>query len=303
MDFGHHSMLEMVQFSLPCWNEEDVLNLKIKKDQPTQIFIGSTTWNQDAWVGNTYPHKTPKNRFLSAYGASFDTLELNSTHYNIPPETVIKKWCEKVPETFRFCPKAPQFISHRNDLGVQSGYLDLYLEMLSKFENKLGLPFIQFPPYLKSDRLQQLVRWVEYVHKKHIHAIEFRHESWFENQDNLLILLLKNLNWPLVITDTSGRRDLIHMRLTSTNFIIRFVACGIVSLDQNRLDEWVDRLYPLIIRQQLSNIYFFMHDPEHYTLPDMAFYLKSAFHKKQIEVRKVLKHLPEQDSQQQLKLF
>lgn len=302
MDFGHHSMPEMVEFSLPNWNEEDLQSLRMGQEK-TQIFIGSTTWNQAAWVGNTYPMETPKTKFLSAYGESFDTLELNSTHYNIPAETVIHNWCEKVPQSFKFCPKAPQFISHRKDLGAQSGYLDLYLEMLTKFEDKLGCPFIQFPPYFKSERMESLKKWVEYVHKKQAHAIEFRHESWFEAQGNQLIFLLKKLNWPLVITDTSGRRDLIHMRLTSNNFIIRFVACGIVSLDHQRLDEWVERLYPLIISQQLSNIYFFMHDPDHYTLPDMAFYLKSAFQKRQIEVRKVLKNLHDSDSQHQLKLF
>ena len=303
MDFGHHSMPEMVEFALPPWNQQDLLELRPEPQFETQVFIGSTTWNQAAWVGNTYPPKTPKSAYHNAYGASFDTLELNSTHYNIPAESVIRKWCEKVPESFRYCPKAPQFISHRNDLGFQSGYLDLYLEMLSKFGQKLGLPFIQFPPYFKADRMDSLIEWVKYVHKKQKHALEFRHESWFENQDNKLVLLLKKFNWPLVITDTSGRRDLIHMRLTSTDFIVRFVACGIVELDEKRLDDWVERLFPLIIRQQLNNIYFFMHDPDHYLLPDMAFYLKNAFQNKDIKVRKVLKNLPDSDLQQQLKLF
>lgn len=303
MDFGHHSMPEMVEFALPNWREDDIVVLKPNPNHNTRIFIGSTTWNQPAWLGDTYPSKTPKNRFLRAYGDSFDTIELNSTHYNIPQTNVIQNWCRQVPDSFRFCPKVPQFISHRNDLGVESGYLDQYLEMLTNFEMKLGIPFIQFPPYFGIERKEALLRWVEYVHKKQVHAIEFRNANWFENKDNKLFELLKQLNWPLVITDTSGRRDLIHMRLTSTNFIIRFVACGIVSLDQKRLDEWVERLYPLIIKQQLSNIYFFIHDPDHYTLPDMSFYLKTAFDKKNIEVRKVLKHAPNSDLPQQFKLF
>ncbi len=303
MDFGHSSMPEMIDFSLPPWQEENVSHLVSNQNQTPQIFIGSTTWNQDAWVGNTYPAKTPKTRFLSAYGESFDTIELNSTHYNIPPEHVIKNWCSKVPATFRFCPKVPQFISHRTDLGFESGYLDLYLEMLSKFDNKLGIPFIQFPPYFKPDRLDSLLKWVEYVSKKHVHAIEFRNSDWFDNQYDRLFLLLKQLNWPIVFTDTSGRRDLLHMRLTSTDFIIRFVACGIVSIDQMRLNQWVEKLYPLIIRQQLKNIYFFMHDPEHYTLPDMSFYLKSVFQMKNLEVRKVIKKSVTPDLPQQFKLF
>lgn len=303
MEFGYHAMPEMVEFALPGWKESDILLLKTNQEQKTQIYIGSTTWNQQTWPGEIYPAKTPKNRFLNAYGASFDTIELNSTHYNIPQSHVIHSWCRQVPDSFKFCPKVPQFISHRNDLGFESGYLDLYLEMLTNFEMKLGIPFIQFPPYFGTDRSELLLKWIEYVNKKQVHAIEYRNLEWFNIQGTKVIDIMKKLGWPIVITDTSGRRDLIHMRLTSKDFIIRFVACGNVTLDQKRLDEWVERLYPLIIKQQLSNIYFFMHDPDHYTLPDMSFYLKTAFARKNIEVRKVLKNVSNTDLPQQFKLF
>ncbi|PIY12503.1 MAG: hypothetical protein COZ18_01865 [Flexibacter sp. CG_4_10_14_3_um_filter_32_15] len=39
------------------------------------------------------------------YSRQFDSIELNVTHYQIPPEERILKWKEMTPKGFLFCPK------------------------------------------------------------------------------------------------------------------------------------------------------------------------------------------------------
>ncbi|MBL4734281.1 MAG: DUF72 domain-containing protein, partial [Flavobacteriales bacterium] len=69
--------------------------------------------------------------------------------------------------------------------------------------------------------------------------------------------LLETNNMSNIITDTAGRRDLLHMRLTSPTAFIRYVGANHPS-DYARLDEWLERLVTWI-DQGIENIYFFVH--------------------------------------------
>ena len=69
--------------------------------------------------------------------------------------------------------------------------------------------------------------------------------------------ILKEYNIANVITDSAGRRDLLHMRLTSDTAFIRYNGANHDS-DYTRLDDWVDRLEDWY-DQGLKNVYFFVH--------------------------------------------
>jgi len=62
-------------------------------------------------------------------------------------------------------------------------------------------------------------------------------------------------NLTLLLTDTAGRRDVLHQRLTSKTAFIRFVANDLHATDYKRMDEWITRLKNWI-DNGLEEIYF-----------------------------------------------
>ena len=49
------------------------------------IHIGTQGWNYDAWVGPFFPSATRAVDFLALYARAFETVEVDSTFYAIPP--------------------------------------------------------------------------------------------------------------------------------------------------------------------------------------------------------------------------
>ena len=52
--------------------------------------------------------------------------------------------------------------------------------------------------------------------------------------------ILERLKKGTVITDTAGRRDCLHMKLTSADIFIRFVGNSLHESDYQRIDDWVE---------------------------------------------------------------
>ena len=74
--------------------------------------LGTCGWNYDAWVGPFYPLKTRAADFLTTYSRAFDTVEVDSTFYAIPPQKTVLGWASRVGEGFEFALKLPQEITH-----------------------------------------------------------------------------------------------------------------------------------------------------------------------------------------------
>ena len=77
--------------------------------------------------------------------------------------------------------------------------------------------------------------------------------------------------------DTAGRRDLMHMRLTTDTAFIRFVGANHES-DYKRLDDWVVRLKHWL-DLGLRNIYFFVHQNLEVESPLLAAYFIGKLNK------------------------
>lgn len=82
----------------------------------------------------------------------------------------------------------------------------------------------------------------------------------------------------LLITDTIGRRDVLHQRLTSKVAFIRFVANDLHPTDYLRMQEWIIRLKHWI-DNGLEELYFFIHTPTHALMPEIAIYFMTEFNK------------------------
>ncbi|MCB0467077.1 MAG: DUF72 domain-containing protein, partial [Aequorivita sp.] len=122
-------------------------------------------------------------------------------------------------------------------------------------------------------------------------AIEFRHTDWFNNEEvaGELYKILEKYNITNAIVDSAGRRDLLHMRLTTPTAFIRYNGANHQS-DYARLDDWVDRLETWI-DEGLQNIYFFVHQ----NLEKASPLLSAHFIKKANERFGTNLHIPEMD--------
>jgi uncharacterized protein YecE (DUF72 family) len=68
--------------------------------------IGTSGWHYKHWRGPFYPDKLPESRMLEFYTGYFDTVELNTTFYRLPPDTGLNTWRDSTPSDSVSPPKA-----------------------------------------------------------------------------------------------------------------------------------------------------------------------------------------------------
>ncbi len=281
MDFGKLQHIDGVDFTLPA-NHPDTLPLlnQHKTDAKPEVFIGLPVWVNKAWVGGIYPSTMREKDSLLWYAKQFNTIELNSTHYHIPGATTIERWRNSVPADFRFCPKFPQLISHEYALRSTQGLTGEFCEAIAGLENNLGCSFLQLPPYFGPEQLPDLADFLKFIPETIPVAVELRHPDWFTDEEasQKLYEVLEKYNVSTVLTDVAGRRDVLHMRLTTPTAMVRFVGNGLHPTDYSRIDAWVNRLKQWL-DNGLQQLYFFVHEPDNTLAPDLAIYLINKMNK------------------------
>ena len=270
MKFGKVENPELVDFTLPKTPKEtiDLLN-KADKSDIFEVYVGCAKWNKQD-LKNFYPPKTKDE--LSYYSTQFNSIELNATYYRSPSKENVETWANKTPKDFKFFPKIPQSISHYGRLQNVTDKLNQYLDAVALFEEKLGMIFLQMHENFAPKDFEKLENFIQNFPKGYPLAVELRHEDWFSNEENFnqLVSLLEKYNISNIIVDTAGRRDMVHMRLTSNEAFVRFVGANIPS-DYERLDEWIETI-KLWKAEGLQKLYFFIHQNLELESPMLAKY-------------------------------
>ncbi len=288
MKFGKQENISGIDFTLP---EASFLIEKTNREQrpPLRIYLGTTGWTHKEWKGTFYPEKMEAGRQLAYYGRLCNTIELNTTHYRIPPKEMILKWVSMVPSDFKFCPKVLQYISHSRNLGVDSDRIDRFCTHMRFFGQHLGPVFLQLPPHFDTSKLPVLERFLDVFPEDIQLSIELRHPSWFDEwkQIDMLIAILTEQKRGLVITDVAGRRDVAHMQIIAPHLMVRFVGNGGHPSDRERLDQWRDMINGAT-GYQLDELYFFAHQPGQVPLQvlhDMMYLDETFRNNKMVETR------------------
>ena len=306
MKFGKLADIESVDFTLPSSpaGTSKVLKEAGGKNRQLQFYIGCTGWSMKEWLGKVYPKNAKSKDYLKYYSEQFNTIELNTTHYRIPTVSTIEKWYTEATSDFKFCPKIPQSISHSRNLGMGTGKVLEFCESIQGLKEKLGCCFMQLPPYFGKDRLETLHQFIRQFPSHIPLAIEVRHDSWFRDSDDSesLFELLEKYNIATVITDVAGRRDVLHMRLSNTTAMIRFVGNGLHPTDYSRIRDWVNCLKGWQ-EEGLSEVYFFTHEPDNVLAPDLAAYLFSQLHPNDHMISRGPTFISEKEEGQQMSLF
>lgn len=257
MKFGRVQDPGSIDFILPVDNRETTRVLKKTSTEKLSVYVGCAKWNKQDLKG-FYPKGTKDE--LGYYSKQFNCIELNATFYRIFSEDQFKKWYDKTPYGFKFFPKLVQNISHLKRLNEDvQPYVDTYLSHVVHLKEKLGTIFLQMHSNFSPKDFDRVVRFIEKWPREIRLAIEFRHTDWFNDPvvANELYNLLENNNITNIITDTAGRRDLLHMRLTNDEAFIRYVGANHES-DYDRLEDWTKRLAEWK-KQGINKIHFFIH--------------------------------------------
>lgn len=284
MDFGKLNDISKVDFSLPLDHPHTAKTLQkvANPAQELEVFVGCPVWATDAWVGKWYPSGTQSKDFLRHYARQFNTIELNTTHYRIPDFTTIERWRESTPPSFRFCPKILQTISHSHLLQNIEALMNSFCESVWQLQDRLGVCFLQLPPYFSPDKLAILEDFVKSFPPEIALAIEFRNEGWFKKENNepfdTATQILEDYQISTVLCDVSGRRDVLHQRLTTATAVVRFVGNSLHPSDYQRIDDWVTRI-KIWQEQGLKKLYFFMHEPDNVLSPELVLYFIEKINK------------------------
>lgn len=279
MKFGKVDHPELIDFTIPKNHlETEVLLNKTKSKDALKVFVGCAKWNRQD-LKNFYPRGTKDE--LSYYSTQFNSIELNATFYRIFPAETYQKWYDKTPSNFKFFPKMTNEVSHlrrMNDKVYEVA--DKYLEVTSLLKEKLGTIFLQMHNNFGPKNWDRVVRFVEYWPKEFPLAMEFRHTDWFNDEKvaNELFHLLEENSIANVLVDTAGRRDIMHMRLTTNEAFIRYVGANHKS-DYTRLVDWLDKLKEWK-EMGLNNIHFFVHQNMELESPLLSAYFIDNLNKK-----------------------
>jgi len=279
MDFGRVApeLIPEVDFSLPPDTEltKDVLKNAGTIKLP-EVYVGCAKWGRKEWVGMIYPEKTKEAKFLDEYVKHFNSIELNAVFYKMPTVEQITKWREKAEterQDFKFCPKITQGISHIKRLKGAEELTSAYLESISHFGKYLGPSFLQLSDNFGPKNIDILHSYLEGLPEDFDLFVELRHKDWYADAEAQkdVFEMFRKLKKGAIITDATGRRDCVHMNLSTPHAFIRFVGNGLHDSDFTRVDEWADRLADWKT-QGLQSVYFFLHQHDESDTPILADY-------------------------------
>jgi uncharacterized protein YecE (DUF72 family) len=278
MKFGQVKNPSKIDFTLPKDHKDTSKVFKPRKG-PLKIFIGCAKWNRTD-LKNFYP-KGVKDE-LAYYSSQFNSIELNATFYNMPTKQQVLTWKNKTPDSFKFFPKITNSISHYKRLINVKESVDKYCDAISHFEEKLGMVFLQMHDSFKPKDFDRVVTFVEQWPSGIPLAIELRNEEWFKDEKvaEEYYKLLEKFKVTNIIVDTAGRRDMLHMRLTTPTTFIRYVGAN-HKTDYDRLDDWFKRVKAWD-KKGLKELNFFVHQNVEEASPLLSAYfiekLNKQFH-------------------------
>ena len=258
MKFGQQENPGSIDFRLPVDDTRTAEILLVNdKSKPLNIYVGCAKWNKID-LKNFYPRGTKDE--LAYYSSQFNSIELNATFYNLPGRDQVIAWHNRTPRGFRFFPKITQSISHMRRLNEVQELTREFCDNISNFEDKLGMVFLQLHDNFTYKSYGRLVSFIVNFPKVIPLAVELRNTEWFNDKavSQEVYDLFEKHQVTNIIVDTAGRRDLLHMRLTTPKVFIRYVGANHPQSDRERLDDWIIRLKSWI-DLGIRDIYFFVH--------------------------------------------
>ncbi len=183
--------------------------------------LGTSSWSSEDWVGSFYPPGTTPSEFLGIYSQHFDTVEVDSTYYRIPSESMVRNWRARTPPGFIFAAKFPQVITHEKVMQDCRAEVGNFLRTMSLLEDRLGPLLLQFPYFNKQafaapeDFLARLAAFLDELPAGFRYALEVRNKYWVNAplldllRKKRVALALIDHPWMIPIAQLARKFDLV----------------------------------------------------------------------------------------------
>jgi len=213
------------------------------------VRIGTCSWADEALSKWFYPPKLPAKERLAWYAQHFDTVEVDSTFYRLPSESMVQGWAERTPDEFTMHIKAFGLMTRhpvkaevipedlREEMPVDDrGRVDrppreLRAEIFDRFlaaleplrtTGKLGGILFQLPPYIVyKDTSLEYLEWARAQLEGYEMLVEFRHRSWLDEENRVDSLsFLERIGASYVVVDaprSDTARNLVPTVVATTS--------------------------------------------------------------------------------------
>ncbi|HBM81078.1 MAG TPA: DUF72 domain-containing protein [Clostridiaceae bacterium] len=143
------------------------------------IYIGTSGYSYNDWVGTFYREGITKSEMLEEYSKVFKFTEINSTYYSIPNKYMFLSLIKKTPDDFVFTVKLHKSMTHAKDAD-EKAYKDFNDAITPlKESGKLGCIVAQFPYSFKyTDQNLDYIKGIRDKFKDVDINVEFRNNSW-----------------------------------------------------------------------------------------------------------------------------
>jgi uncharacterized protein YecE (DUF72 family) len=232
------------------------------------IRIGTCSWADEALAKHFYPPRLPAKERLTWYAERFDTVEVDSTYYRLPGESMVEGWAERTPPGFVMHAKAFGLMT-RHPVKVEAlpedlrdgmpiderGRVDrppreLRGEVFRRFlsaleplrrEGKLGGILFQLPSYVVfKERSLDYLEWARDQLGDDEMLVEFRHRSWLDDENRAETLaFVERLGASYVTVDaprSTSAKNLIPTvpAVTSSTAYVRFHGRNLATWNERR---------------------------------------------------------------------
>jgi uncharacterized protein YecE (DUF72 family) len=205
------------------------------------VYIGTSGWSYDHWVGVLYPRGASSLERLDAYAREFSTVEVNNTFYRWPKDEVFAVWYKRLPQGFVVSAKASRGLTQFRRLNDPQAWLDRMESGMSRLRQKRGVLIFQLPPHFARD-LDRLDHFLAVTPAGQRIAVEFRHPGW-DVEETFAILARRGAAYcvtsgaglPCVLRATA---DFVYVRLHGPD--PHYLYAG--SYSEADLRWWADRI-------------------------------------------------------------
>ena len=258
----------------------------MKNPHAQTLYYGCPMWGHKAWQGRLYPANT-RNK-LQHYAQHFNSVEGNTTFYATPSTDTLKHWREQVDDTFKFCFKFPQSITHRAQLRHCNDETREFLQKMSLLDGNLGPIQIQLSAKFSPHNLRHLSVFLSQLPDEFDYAVEVRHPEFFNKSDaeKQLNQLLMQHQVDRVCFDSRGLfastdtdSDTLHAQSKKPNLPVHAIATGkhpiirfIGPLDNAKALAYTAVWQKKIQQWQQDGIqpYLFFHTPNNHQAPELC---------------------------------
>lgn len=159
------------------------------------LYIGTSGYSYDDWVGPFYPAGLPKNKFLEYYARYFNCVEVNYTYYRMPDARTLDAMGKKTRANFQFAVKAPGVLTHERNTDPE--LFRQFKDALAPLRDsgKLACVLAQFPSsFHPGPQARDFIAGFAQHMGDFTTIIEFRNAGWV-SPETFEFLRLHNLGY------------------------------------------------------------------------------------------------------------